>query len=259
MSTEELRRHFLMKDLFAPGELRLEQTGLDRLIAGGAMPEPCLELGAPEALRARFFHERRESGLINIGDAGIVVVDDVEFRVGSLECLYIGMGARAVSFRSVGNGQAVFYLLTCPAHRAYPTRRAGRQDAQVAAVGNGEGASARRIFRYIHEEGIESCQLAMGYTELDSGSVWNTWPPHTHARRSEVYLYFGLGEDALMHFLGKPGETRHLAVRDREAVLSPPWSIHCGVGTGPYRFVWGMAGENKTFEDMDGVGVGELR
>ena len=259
MSTDELRAHFLVGDLFAPGELRLVDTGLDRLIAGGAMPAPELRMAESEYLHTGFFHERRETGVINIGDPGQVLVDGEIYPVGTLECLYVGMGAKSVTLANGDAGQSVYYLLSCPAHREYPTRRARASDADSSSIGDAANASSRKIFRFIHDGGIESCQLVMGYTELACGSVWNTWPPHTHARRSEVYLYFGLGENPLLHLMGEPERTRHIVVRDREAILSPPWSIHCGAGGAPYSFIWGMAGENKTFSDMDAVDLRALK
>ena len=259
MTTRDLREQFLLEGLFVPGEIRLVHTDLDRLIVGGIMPESEIELTASSELRAQFFHQRRESGVINIGDPGEVLVDGERLQVNHMECVYIGMGAERVSFRSCSGGRAVFYLLSCPAHRQYPTARAGLDDAEVAEIGDAKNASRRKIFRYIHENGIESCQLVMGFTALSPGSVWNTFPPHTHERRSEIYLYFDLGENVVMHFMGEAVESRHLVVRDRQAVLSPPWSMHCGAGTASYRFIWGMAGENQSFEDMDAIETSLLR
>jgi 4-deoxy-L-threo-5-hexosulose-uronate ketol-isomerase len=253
LTTQEIRRDFLVDGLFEPGRIRLAATGLDRLIAGGIMPASELVLETAPELRAEYFHERRETGIINIGAAGRVMVDGAEYVLGTRECLYIGMGARDVRFYSCPGEPAAYYLLSCPAHRQFPTRPATHEDAAIVETGDARNASRRRIVRYIHERGIESCQLVMGYTELAEGSVWNTWPAHTHARRSEVYLYFDCNGGVVTHLLGVPTETRHVIVRDRQAVLSPPWSIHAGVGTCPYRFVWGMAGENRTFEDMDPI------
>ncbi len=259
MTTGELREQFLLEDLFAPGEIRLVSTALDRLIVGGIVPEGEIELTASSELRAPFFHHRRESGVINIGDPGEVIVDGERLQVNSMECVYIGRGAEHVSFRNCNGGTASFYLLSCPAHRKYPTTRAGIHDAEVAEIGSAKHSSCRKIFRYIHENGIQSCQLVMGFTVLSPGSVWNTWPPHTHERRSEIYLYCDLGENVVMHFMGQAEESRHLVVRDRQAVISPSWSMHCGSGTGPYRFIWGMAGENQSFEDMDAIHLGSLK
>ena len=259
MGTDQLREQFLIEDLFAPGEVRMTSTGLDRLIVGGIIPSSELALPAPPELRSSFFHERRESGILNIGDPGEVIVDGISFPLNRLECLYIGMGVQDVRFRANPGGQGVFYLLSCPAHRSYPSRSAGISDAETAAAGSPATASSRTIHRYIHQGGIQSCQLVMGFTTLQPGSVWNTWPPHSHERRSEVYLYLDLNQNLLMHFMGTASHSRHLVVRDQQAVLSPPWSIHCGAGTAPYSFIWGMAGENKRFDDMDPVVLAEMR
>jgi 4-deoxy-L-threo-5-hexosulose-uronate ketol-isomerase len=259
MTTSELREHFLLRDLFVPGEIRLVHSGLDRMIAGGIMPESEIQLDSCDELRARFFHERRESGVINIGDPGEVIVDGEHLQVNRMECVYIGRGAERVSFRSCPGGTSAYYLLSCPAHRRYPTQRAAVEDAEVSEVGSAQNASCRRIHRYIHENGIESCQLVMGFTRLSPGSVWNTWPPHTHERRSEIYLYVDLGENLVMHFMGDRENSRHLVVRNRQAVLSPPWSMHSGAGTASYSFIWGMAGENQSFEDMDAVNTQTLK
>jgi 4-deoxy-L-threo-5-hexosulose-uronate ketol-isomerase len=258
LNTQDIRREFLIDGLFEAGRIHLAATGLDRLIAAGIVPVTELVLEAVPELRARYFNERRETGVINIGDAGRVVVDGSEYLLGARECLYIGMGARDIRFQSCGGTPAVFYLLSCPAHRQLPTTLVTHADAVIVETGDIRNASKRRIARYIHEHGVQSCQLVMGYTELVEGSVWNTWPAHTHARRSEVYLYFDCNGGLITHLLGPPNETRHVIVRDREAVLSPPWSIHSGVGTCSYRFVWGMAGENRAFDDMDPIDVEEF-
>jgi 4-deoxy-L-threo-5-hexosulose-uronate ketol-isomerase len=256
LNTREIRREFLIDGLFERGQIHLAATGLDRLIAGGIVPATELVLEAVPELRAKYFQERRETGVINIGAAGRVVVDGSEYPVGPRECLYIGMGARDIRFQSGDGAPAVYYLLSSPAHRQFPTKLVTQRDAAIVETGDARNASRRRIVRYIHEHGVESCQLVMGYTELAEGSVWNTWPAHTHARRSEIYLYFDCDGGLVTHLLGVPTETRHVIVRDREAVLSPHWSIHTGVGTCSYRFVWGMAGENRTFEDMDPIDEG---
>lgn len=261
ISPAELRSKFLIEKLFEPGEAHLYYTDLDRLIIGGICPHEDVELVPFHELGAKTFHERRESGVINLGGRGIVLLDEREISLGPSECLYIGSGEHQVIFRSVTNpGQepAVFYLLSCPAHRAFPAAKASPSDANIAEIGAVNGCSRRRLVQYIHEGGIRSCQLVMGFTEVPDGSAWNTMPPHVHSRRSEVYLYFDLADQVVIHLMGEPHCTRHMIVRDRQAVLSPPWSIHCGAGTGPYRFVWGMAGENQTFADMDSVAVNEL-
>src|SRR5581483_5693051 len=221
LATPELREQFLLDDLFVAGEMRLFQTALDRLCVGSVMPPPGGTIPASSKSTALFCGQR-ETGVINIGDPGEILVGDKSYAVGRLECLYIGGGNGEVSFRSNLHGQSAFYLLSCPAHRDYPIRLAKLQDALTSEIGDPLKSSRRKIHRYIHEDGIRSCQLVMGFTELQPGSVWNTWPPHTHLRRSEVYLYFDLGVETVMHFLGQESSTRHLVVRDRQAVLSPP-------------------------------------
>jgi 4-deoxy-L-threo-5-hexosulose-uronate ketol-isomerase len=253
MTTAEVRQNFLISGLFHPGRIQMVYTDLDRMIIGGIMPGPEVSLPAYPELRSAYFTERREVGIINLGDAGEIAIGSLVFPLEHLECLYISQGERDIVFRNSPGGQAAFYLLSAPAHRNFQTTRATLADASVQELGTAERASKRKLVQYIHEGGIESCQLVMGYTKLEPGSVWNTWPPHTHLRRSEVYLYFELGVQTVMHFLGEPEASRHVVVRDREAVLSPSWSIHTGVGTGAYSFVWGMAGENRSFADMDPV------
>ena len=237
---------------------RLYYTDLDRLIVGGICPSEDIELGAFPELGANTFHERRESGVINLGGPGIVQVDEQEIPLERFECLYIGSGEHQVIFRNGDREPAAFYLLSCPAHHSFPIAKARRSDANVEEIGAVNGCSRRRLVRYIHDGGIRSCQLVMGFTEVPDGSAWNTMPPHLHSRRSEVYLYFDLADQMVIHLMGEPQCTRHIIVRDRQAVLSPPWSIHCGAGTGPYRFVWGMAGENRTFTDIDPVAINDL-
>ena len=262
MSTDELRSAFLIADLFQPGRLGLHYWETDRTVIGGAMPtqEP-LALAAGNELKAAFFCERRELGVINVGGPGDVEVDGQRYTLGQLDCLYIGRGARDVRFSSKHpTAPAAFYLLSYPAHTSYPTTLARHDDAQGNALGAVESANERVLYKFIHPGGIKSCQLVMGVTLLKSGSIWNTMPPHTHARRSEVYLYFDLAADsAVFHFMGRPDETRHLVVRDRQAVLSPPWSIHSGAGTDRYGFIWGMGGENQDFADMDPAPLAQLR
>jgi 4-deoxy-L-threo-5-hexosulose-uronate ketol-isomerase len=253
MNTAELRHHILVNDLFSVGEMKLVSTELDRLIVGGIVPREPVALPSLRKLGTSYFTERREVGVINIGGRGEVTVGERVYGLEYLECIYIGIGEEYVSFANGSDGQAAFYLLSAPAHRKLPTCKAGVHEARVQEIGSEANASRRKLVQYIHEDGIQSCQLVMGYTSIERGSVWNTWPPHTHMRRSEIYLYFNLGGDLLIHLFGEPGESRHVVVRDRQAVLSPPWSIHSGVGTGAYSFVWGMAGENRTFADMDPV------
>lgn len=262
LNTEELRSGFLIGNFMKTGEIDLIATDLDRAILGGAVPtsQP-LRLEADESMRAAYFCERRELGALNIGGDGSVNVDGQVFTVGTRECAYVGRGSKDVAFNSDDPANpAAFYLLSYPAHAEYPSARAGEAAANVIDLGSSETANARRIVQYIHEEGIKSCQLVMGYTELQTGSVWNTMPCHTHERRSEIYFYFDLPADQrVLHMMGTPQETRNLWVADREAALSPPWSIHCGAGTSNYRFIWGMGGENQRFDDMDGVSITDLR
>jgi 4-deoxy-L-threo-5-hexosulose-uronate ketol-isomerase len=261
MTTRELRETFLVTELFAPGELRGVFTDLDRLAVGGVIPvkQPA-ELGNHKETGRGFFLERRELGAINVGGAGVVHADGKSFAVERLDCVYVPMGTRSVMFESANAANpARFYWLSCPAHAAHPAALMKQKDAAPVALGSTAGANQRTIRKYIHTGGIASCQLVMGFTELAEGSVWNTFPPHTHNRRTEIYFYFDLGDKVLVHLMGEPSATRHLFVHEQEVVLSPAWSIHSGCGTGNYRFVWGMAGENQTFDDMDGVKPGDLR
>lgn len=262
MRTDSLRGAFLVDSLFAPGQLSLVYTDADRAIIGTAVPAASpLSLGADPELRAAYFCERRELGILNIGGAGSVGVDGQQYEMKKYDCLYVGRGARNISLSSSrGDEPAAFYLLSYPAHAVYPVSLARREDAAAAELGSAAEANRRTIYRYIHPGGIKSCQLVMGFTQLHEGSVWNTMPPHTHARRSEVYLYFDLdAERRVMHFMGTPEQTRHLVVANRQVVISPSWSIHCACGTGSYAFCWGMGGENQAFEDMDAVSVSQLR
>jgi 4-deoxy-L-threo-5-hexosulose-uronate ketol-isomerase len=259
MSTTELRGQFLVEDLFQPGEISLVYTSLDRLVVGGVMPAADIPLtGLPE-FGTRFFTERRELGILNIGDESSVLVGGERYVLARLDCLYVGMGEEDVVFEAPVRGQPAFYLASAPAHRKYPTAWLGRAQAQGIELGEAANANQRRIVRYIGPGRIESCQLVMGFTEVLEGSVWNTLPPHTHSRRSEIYLYFDMGDRVVFHLMGAPEATRHLIVRDREAVLSPWWSLHMGAGTGNYKFLWAMAGENQEFADVDPVDVSTLR
>jgi 4-deoxy-L-threo-5-hexosulose-uronate ketol-isomerase len=262
LGTAELRAAFLIDSLFAPGKLELVYSDADRAIVGSAVPTAGpLKLSADAELRAAFFCERRELGVLSIGGAGTVDVDGTKHEMGKLDCLYVGRGSKEVSFASKDVASpAAFYLLSYPAHAAYPTTLARTKDATPVELGNAADANRRTIYKYIHTGGIKSCQLVMGFTKLQDGAVWNTMPPHTHTRRSEVYLYFDLDpKRRVMHFMGAPQETRHLVLADRQAVISPSWSIHCGCGTGAYTFCWGMGGENQTFEDMDAAPIDQLR
>ena len=261
MTTEEVRAAFLTPQLYQPNKLCGCFTDLDRLVVAGAMPgaTPVELVNHPETGRG-YFLERRELGAINTGGPGEVWVDGQTYQVPPLACIYVGMGARDVSFASADpQNPAKFFILSCPAHATYPTSVATTADANEIALGSLAASNQRVIRQYIHEKGIPSCQLVMGFTELMEGSVWNTFPPHTHNRRSEVYFYFDLDHRVLAHFIGEPTATRHLFLQNEQSVLSPPWSIHAGCGQGNYKFIWGMAGENQAFSDMDAVNPADLR
>ncbi len=262
MTTEEIRGAFLLDRLFTPGTIDLVYCDVDRAIVGSALPgKSALALAAADQLRAAYFAERREIGILNVGEAGSVAVDGKVYPLGHKDSLYVGRGSREILFSSADpSAPAAFYLLSYPAHMSYPTVPAHRADAASVRLGSVEACNRRIINKTIHPDGIKSCQLVMGFTELEPGSVWNTMPPHTHERRMEIYLYFDMAPDSrVFHFIGQPRETRHIVVADREAVFSPSWSIHSGVGTGPYTFCWGMGGENQAFDDMDGLSTGDLR
>jgi 4-deoxy-L-threo-5-hexosulose-uronate ketol-isomerase len=262
MSTDELRHAFLVEELFAPGEVRLVHWEAERTIIGSAVPVASpLKLTAPEEIKAAFFTERRELGVVNVGARGTVSVDGQAHELGPRDVLYIGRGSREVFFGSLRPAEpALFYLVSHPAHASHPTRRVTSEEAQTARLGSPANATARVLRRHIHAQGATSCQLVMGVTATEPGSVWNTMPPHTHTRRTEIYLYFDLEPGAVaFHFMGPPDGTRHLVVRNRQAVLSPPWSTHFGAATSPYAFVWSMGGENQEFEDMQTVELDRLR
>ena len=263
LGTDELRATFLIESLFAPGKIELVYTDADRAIVGSAVPTGGLplELRTDAELRATFFCERRELGFLNIGGAGTGVADGKAYELGKLDCLYMGRGTQKISFFSTETGSpAAYFLLSYPAHMTYPTTSAQVKDATPVELGTTADANRRTIYKYIHPGGIKSCQLVMGFTKLQEGAVWNTMPAHTHARRSEIYMYFDLeARRRIMHFMGTPQQTRHLVVANRQAVISPSWSIHTGCGTGAYTFCWGMGGENQAFDDMDPAPVETLR
>ncbi|HTB80211.1 MAG TPA: 5-dehydro-4-deoxy-D-glucuronate isomerase [Opitutaceae bacterium] len=261
LSTEKLRDYFLIGGLFQPGQLTAHYTDLDRMITGAAVPTtaPLTLPASKEETGTSFFLERREIGILNLGAPGVVRTGGTKYDIGTLDCIYIGLGEKEVVFENGPSGQAQFYFISTPAHAKYPTAVVRRADIKTDPIGDPAKANRRRINRLIHLDGIKSCQLVMGFTEFEPGSVWNTMPPHTHSRRTEIYLYFDLGDNAVVHLMGEPKATRHLIVRDREAVLSPAWSIHCGAGTGAYRFVWAMGGDNQVFSDMDPAPLSELR
>jgi 4-deoxy-L-threo-5-hexosulose-uronate ketol-isomerase len=262
MNTEELRGAFLTDSLMQPDNIRLVYTHYDRVIIGGACPvKQKLALETHSELRADFFLQRREIGIINVGGNGTVYADDTAHAVGRLDCLYAGKGVRKIVFTSDDPAHpARFYLLSAPAHAAHPVQLMPKEKALPVRTGSADTSNARTIYKYIHAEGIRSCQLVMGLTILETGSVWNTMPAHTHTRRMEAYFYFDVpGEQRVFHIMGQPQETRHLLVADSQAVISPPWSVHSGCGTSNYAFIWGMAGENYSYTDMDPVQIPDLR
>ncbi|HTW62899.1 MAG TPA: 5-dehydro-4-deoxy-D-glucuronate isomerase [Terracidiphilus sp.] len=262
MTTEELREVFLLSGLYGPGKLHLAYVDLDRSVVGFATPlDAPLALPTFAELRANYFTERRELGALNVGGAGTITVDGKSHALENLDCLYIGRGSREVSFASKdGNAPAVFYLLSYPAHAEFPVALVRKAEASPTEIGSAETCNKRTICKYIHLQGARSCQLVMGVTHLAPGSNWNTMPPHTHMRRSEIYMYFNLAADArVMHFMGPPAETRHLVMQDKEIVVSPGWSVHAGVGTRAYSFCWGMGGENQDYADMDPAPIDTLR
>ena len=262
MGTEALRASFLISDLMQDDTLKLTYSHYDRVIVGGAKPvNKKVELTNHPELRADFFLQRRELGIINVGGKGKVYADDATYELNKLDCLYVGKGTKAVFFESEdANAPAVFYLLSAPAHADYPVQFLSKNNAENAVMGSLQTSNERTIYRYIHENGLKSCQLVMGLTILNEGSVWNTMPAHTHTRRMEAYFYFDVKEDQrVFHFMGEPTETRHIVMANYEAVVSPPWSIHAGCGTSNYAFIWGMAGENYTYSDMDAVKIADLK
>ncbi len=261
MSPAELKRQFVVSGLFQPGALNLHWWETDRTILAGVVPLTApLPLPNDPALRSTFFLERREAGVINLGGPGRITVDGREFPMGPHDALYLGRGAREVTFASAAADRpARFWLQSYPAHSAHPTTHVAFSESLGTRLGSRENSNERTLFKVIHPDNVTTCQVVMGFTRLEPGSVWNSLPPHTHLRRSEVYLYFNLpAGQAVFHFMGQPGSTRHVVVRDSEAVLSPPWSIHCGAGTSAYSFVWCMGGENQQFTDMDPAPVANL-
>lgn len=250
--TSRLRKEFLIDSLFQKGELVLIYSHVDRMITGSALPDGGrLDLPPGDGLGVEFFLQRREMVVLNLGERGMVETDGKCFELNSNDALYVGMGARGVSFEGVG---AKFYLLSCPAHSTHPTTLIPLENAVKVHVGSQKDSNERTIHKYLDPSVVKTCQLAMGMTRLEKGNVWNTMPSHTHDRRMEVYLYLDMPEDAfVVHMMGEPHETRHIIVRAGEAVISPSWSIHSGVGTTDYAFVWGMCGENQTYDDMDHI------
>jgi len=259
--TARLRDDFLIDGLFQEDGVKLIYSQIDRIIVGGSKPvKKAVKLEVGAELRADYFLQRRELGVINIGGAGAVRVDGTEYSLATREALYVGKGAQEIIFSSSDTANpSKFYFNSAPAHMVYPTQKIGLDKARQVQLGSMEDSNKRTIYQYIHPDVLTTCQLVMGLTILEPGSVWNTMPTHTHDRRMEVYLYFNMAADALVfHYMGEPCETRHIVVRNEQAVISPSWSIHSGVGTRNYTFIWGMVGENQTFTDMDGVPMSEL-
>lgn len=258
MNTAELRQNFLIEDLFAPSEVRWTYSHYDRMMVGGAVPsaDP-LRLETIRPTGTVHLLERRELVAVNIGSAGAIEVDGATHAVGPRDMLYVGMGARSVAFTGAG---ARYYLLSAPAHVSHPTRLLRQSDAKRLDTGSAETANQRSIYQYVNADSVKTCQLVVGLTQFAPGSVWNTMPAHVHDRRMEAYLYFDMAPEAfVLHLMGEPTETRHLIVRNEQAILSPPWSVHSGAGTGAYTFIWAMAGDNVDYADIDKVAMGDLR
>lgn len=262
MTTSELREAFLIGSLYQPGSIQLAYVDLDRAVVGMAAPAGSpLALPTDDALRSSYFTERRELGVLNIGGSGSVTVGGETHKLANLDCLYVGRGNPEITFASEdAQAPAIFYLLSYPAHTSYPVTLICKEQANPTTLGSAETSNKRTIYKYVFLDGAKSCQLVMGVTHLHSGSVWNTMPPHTHMRRSEIYMYFNLAPEArVFHLMGPGEETRHLVMRNYDVAVSPGWSIHAGAGTGAYSFCWGMGGENQDYADMDPVPIGGLQ
>ncbi len=260
--TTAIRERFLLDGIVKPDEVNCVYTHYDRMIVGAANPvNKLLELENYPNLKAEYFLQRREIGIINVAGDGEVIADGQSYPVNKLDCLYIGKGIKSIKFSSKdSNKPAVFYLLSCPAHTNYPTTLLTNNEAVKVNAGDASTANRRTINKYIHAEGIQSCQLVMGLTILSDGSVWNTMPAHVHDRRMEAYFYFDVPEgQRVFHYMGEGQETRHIIMGNHEAVVSPPWSIHSGSGTASYSFIWGMAGENLDYTDMDVLNIADIK
>lgn len=260
--TAALRGHYLVDNLFSPGELRATYTHEDRVVLAGAVPvETPIAMTSFDQLRTETFFERREAGIVNVGGSGKITVDGETYEMTKGSCLYVGRGAADVQFASDNAAEpAAYYVFSATAHASYPHTLTRAGEGTRKELGSSETSNERTINQYIHADGVKSCQVVMGVTELKTGSMWNTMPAHTHDRRTECYLYFDIApEHRVVHLLGEPTESRHLVIADREAVISPSWSLHSGFGTGSYSFIWAMAGENQAFDDMDHVQPYELR
>jgi len=263
MTTEELRQAFLIELLFKKNEIPMVYSDIDRSITGSAVPvgQSLKLVAAKKEMAAEHFCDRREVGVINIGKSGSIVLDGKEYKMEYRDALYIGRGTKEVEFKNTdANNSAQFYFVSYPAHKEYPSKHIKYEDAIHRHLGSTETSNKRTINQYILPEVLPTCQLAMGLTELEDGSVWNTMPAHTHQRRSEVYMYFNLNpESFVVHLSGSAEETRHILIRDRQAVLSTSWSLHAGAGTQSYSFIWAMGGENQVFDDMDAISMTELK
>ncbi len=260
-TTEKLREEFLINDLFQPNTIKLVYTMYDRLIVGGILPvDKALTLETIDELKAPNFLDRRELGIINVGGKGKVTVDGKVYELDNKEALYIGKGNKEVVFESLSEENAYFYINSAPAHKSFPTKKITKDESEIVELGDAKYANRRTINKLLVNSVLETCQLQMGMTELHEGSVWNTMPSHTHTRRMEAYFYFDLEEgQTVSHFMGQSQETRHIFLKNNDAVISPEWSIHSGVGTANYTFIWGMAGENMDYGDMDAVKTNELK
>jgi 4-deoxy-L-threo-5-hexosulose-uronate ketol-isomerase len=262
MNTEQLREHFLVQNLMQNDQVQLVYSHYDRVIIGGAKPvNKTISLPNHDELKAEYFLQRRELGIINVGGTGTVIADGKEYAINKLDCVYLGKETKEVKFKSKSKKEpALFYLLSAPAHHQYPNKLMTKEKASPVNLGDASTSNKRTIYKYIHLDGIKSCQLVMGLTVLENGSVWNSVPPHTHTRRMEVYFYFDVpAEHKVFHFMGQPQETRHMVMGNHEAAISAPWSMHFGCGTSSYGFIWGMAGENQVFTDMDPAPVATLK
>lgn len=261
-TTEELRKHYLMENVFVKDDISLTYSHQDRMIAGGAYPvTKALKLEAGDALRTKYFLERRELGVFNIGGDGKITLDGKEYILHKTDCLYVGMGTKEVVFESLDSSNpAKFYMCSSPAHKSYPTVYLPIEKARKVPTGDQEHLNCRTINQFIHSDVLDTCQLSMGLTILAPGNAWNTMPSHTHERRMEVYFYFELGEDdVVFHLMGQPQEIRTIVIKNEQAVISPSWSIHSGFATKSYAFIWGMCGENKAYDDMDVIKSTDLK
>lgn len=260
-TTEELRSHYLIEKVFEEDDILLTYSHQDRIIAGGVFPvNKELKLETTEELKAKYFLERRELGIINIGGPGVITLDGVKYDIKSRDGMYVGKGVKEVIFKSIDkNNPAKYYISSAPAHKEYPSKYINFENAKHVEIGDSKTINKRTIHQFIHSDVLETCQLAMGMTDLAEGSSWNTMPSHTHERRMEVYFYFNMDENTrIFHMMGQPQETRHIVMSNEQAVISPSWSIHSGVGTSNYTFIWSMCGENQDYDDMDHIAMKDL-